>query len=296
MTEHARNLWWEGSHAKALDFLGCVNGITLDHHKEILFGLKKLEGENAFKLVNDNWTPPEGYKGFTQAIQQGENWQELQQYREREAWEVVKQYYDEVRGYKKAMAGLWSRVEKLVGPKRAEVIMNTAMHEAAERRKALLGDCDDEERKEPSGPSYMLKTLYAAAQQQMAENAILAGADPDSVPSADAMMNRGMDIIPKLDPKMESASGWLLPGGKYYGCGSMEHIGLATNLLKDEYPSEGNHEHLAEKLGWMKITKGLTGFRVVCRKKPTKSQQNKLFDYCQHHGRDYEKILQEIIK
>ena len=68
----------------------------------------------------------------------------------------------------------------------------------------------------------------------------------------EAMMHRGDNITPVLCPDMTSASGWLLPDGKYYGCGSMEHIGLAEALLAENHPTSVGQfgaEAVAESYG-----------------------------------------------
>jgi hypothetical protein len=126
------------------------------------------------------------------------------------------------------------------------------------------------------------------------------GVDPEVIPDVDAMKDRGYGKEPKKDPKMKSKCGWLLPNGTYYGCGSMEHIGLAYELLKDKHPQVANEssdaEQFAETYGWVKITLGIGGFHVMCKKKVTQKQLDRLFDYCEVHKKNYEKVTQLLSK
>jgi hypothetical protein len=120
----------------------------------------------------------------------------------------------------------------------------------------------------------------------------LAGLDPSALPSAEAMLNRGFGEKPGLDTKMESVNGWLLPNGKFYGCGSMEHAGLAHGLIDDEKVEDPEKE--AEKRGWIKLARSITGFHCIGSKKPTQKQRNRLFDYAQFHKRDYKELVSHL--
>lgn len=116
------------------------------------------------------------------------------------------------------------------------------------------------------------------------------GFDPDAVATTDALLYRGSNITPELCPDMSSANGWLLPDGKFYGCGTMQHIGLAENILETELEKSqiSNAEKLAEDKGWIKLAKSFTGHHCLAQKKPTKKQATKLWDYCEFHKLDYE--------
>lgn len=92
---------------------------------------------------------------------------------------------------------------------------------------------------------------------------------------------------PPPDTKLEARDGWILPDGKFYPCGYMEHIWLADKL--------GKSEPEAEKLGWVKIHHALDGglYITINEKRFTQKQQNTLFDWCQKHGIDYDKYVKE---
>lgn len=124
------------------------------------------------------------------------------------------------------------------------------------------------------------------------EIAVLLGGDPDDAPTLDAIANRGAYIVPSECPDMSSPSGWLLPDGRYYGCGSMEHIGLAASLLADMPGAD--HEQSAESLGWVKISRGVGGLHIVCEKRVRQRQLDKIWDYAQFHNRDYEEIIRDL--
>lgn len=114
------------------------------------------------------------------------------------------------------------------------------------------------------------------------------------------LMYRGTDKELELDPTMTSKCGWLLPDGSYFACGQYEHIGVAENILQSGGLSiEGmNAEKIAEDRGWIKIAVSSFGvdLGVICSKKPTQKQLNKLFDYCQNHNKDYEKFTNLLDK
>lgn len=142
-----------------------------------------------------------------------------------------------------------------------------------------------------------LTMLYAEAHANMQMTAAASGLDFENVPSIDAMMNRGAEIEPVLDEHMTSASGWLLPNGNYYGCGSMEHIGLADALLKhtgSSMATSENSELIAESFGWVKISRSMMGLYVICKKTPNKKQFDKLWDYSVLHKKDYEEMVQSL--
>ena len=60
LTGHARDLWSEGEYHKAIDFLGTLNGMTLDQMHDLINGKVKFEEDGhtqTFRLVADNWMP-----------------------------------------------------------------------------------------------------------------------------------------------------------------------------------------------------------------------------------------------
>jgi hypothetical protein len=80
----------------------------------------------------------------------------------------------------------------------------------------------------------------------------------------------------------------------------MEHIGLAFELLRDKHPQvasgDADPEQFAETYGWVKITTGVMGLHIMCQKKVSQKQLDRIFDYCQVHKTDYETAIQYLTK
>jgi hypothetical protein len=77
----------------------------------------------------------------------------------------------------------------------------------------------------------------------------------------------------------------------------MEHVGLAEQILATELETKQgtDAEQLAEDKGWIKLAKSFTGFHCLGKKKATKKQLTKLWDYAQFHNRDYETLI-DLVK
>lgn len=304
ITEHCRNLWAEGAYVKAMDVLDCMIGMQHEQKLEILFGTKQLTGVNELDLVDDDWKPAKGidYPSYKEGMRRGENWEELKALQEDKAWQIA---YDEWPYSRKGFAAhtfeatTFSKVEKLVGKERAEAIFAEVQDNMMDRQANSFKTSKSVDLEvEPERPDVdPLTLLYAQAQQNILMGALEQGLDIDSVPTIDAMMNRGSKIEVVLDEKMTSASGWLLPNGNFYGCGAMEHIGLAESLLEhigSSMTNTSNAELIGESFGWIKISRSMMGFYVGCKKKPTKKQLNKLWDYSVLHKKDYEDMMRQL--
>jgi hypothetical protein len=61
ITSFARQLWQEKNFKRAMDLLGCAEGITFVQRVAVIEGRMRLEGVNTVELVPDDWTPPEMY-------------------------------------------------------------------------------------------------------------------------------------------------------------------------------------------------------------------------------------------
>lgn len=307
ITDRARALWGEGAFAKAFDLLSCCIGMSMDQQVEILEGRKKLTGWNDLDFIDDDWSPPEGYPSFMTALERAGSFDahELERRRHQEAEDCVREA-------EKIQNDEWTDGERAAD---AEFFINRARHLIGEdATEAMLIDLKNDRLKEMqewSGRTWEAKRLendierlesrvdpvalaYAEAQSRMQLLAMSKGQDPCSVPSIDAMMKRGYDIKPELFADMASPSGWLLPNGKYYGCGNMEHIGLAHVLLEPEVGEGKNCEAIAEERGWIKISVGMLGCNVMAKRKPTKKQRDKVFDYSMRHKRDYNELMRQI--
>lgn len=284
ITEHSRNLWMERKFKKALDVLGCLIGSTRDQHEAILFGRSKLTGINDLSLEEDNWTTPDGYcASIEMALQQGEHYAELLRRREDDAWDWARENWMETRGSSRERLRFFAYIESLVGKDKAEEIADAVMHE-----KATKGEDYFEEASAPKSARINPIDLAMHSLKQRMENA---GLDSSAMASTEAVMNRGYGKAPQIDDKMQSINGWLLPDGRYYACGGMEHVGTAAELMRGKITDSQDPEKIAEGLGWIKLVKSVTGFHCLWQKKPTKKQLTKLFDYAQKHGRDYEEMI-----
>lgn len=315
ITRHARSLWQERSFAKAYDTLECVMGTTRDQHDDVLQGRMKFTGTNQLTLESDTWTPPKGYPTPRDLLLQAAAFPELEDRRQDEARQILTNAA-KLTGHwasdeDKAEAELLiAAASRLIGHDEAlaelanicaepEMISEHSMfairpdHRSPRARKIAelpefkdigLGDC--------RGSEDIMASVAARAQETLRRMAMKKeGFDPDVMPSTDALLHRGHNLTPTLCPDMSSVNGWLLPDGKFYGCGTMEHIGLVENLLKDKVANLSDAEDHAESLGWIKLARSFTGFHCIARKKPTKRQLTKLWDYAQKHDRDYEELI-----
>lgn len=303
ITNHSRDLWAERKFSKAIALLKTLIGFTHEHVESVLFGKSKLEGINNLDLVEDNWTPPDEYPTYEQALQQGEHYEELERKRYDMALMWARDNWWETRGNKTARLRYYSYLESQVGTEKAEQITEIVMHEKAgdgNEEGGYYASCQlglnsqDRDRGVIAFEPKDRVPLSEMVAHQLRQRMELAGMDPTAMASANAILNRGMDKTPTLCPDMSSRSGWLLPTGKYYGCGPMEHIGVATQLLEKKYSNRGDMEKVAEELGWVKLAYGVTGFHVHCDRKPTQKQLTKLWDYAQFHEQDYQGLLARL--
>lgn len=303
ITDHARNLWQERKFAKAFDLLGCLIGATREQHEAIIFGKAKLTGVNDVELEEDDWTPPEGYATFSQALTQGQHFEEIERRREDEAWRYAHDNWWTSRGTRWQRTQFFNHLKSLVGEEKAESITQEVMLDRANQgpedggyyASCQLGlEAKDRDKEapafEPTKPS-----MHEMARHAMMGRLEMMGMDISAMPTTDAMLYRGTELVPTLCQDMNSVNGWLLPTGKYYGCGSMEHIGLAENLLKKSHPnSPRDPEVLAEELGWVKITRGMGGLYVHCKNKPNQKQIDKLHVYAEYHKLDFKKMTEHF--
>lgn len=291
ITDHVRDLWAEREFVRAFSALDCMEGLTREQQEGILFGRYKLTGINSFDLEPDTWTPPDEYLSFFDALRQGQSYGELETYREGDAYKKM----DEAafltlcgnRGEDATrLNNLKRAARKLVGEVMADQFLDQCIAAIGEAERTRV----DPKSWLPDGPprnGRAVSTLEAMAENVRAK---MAAAGIKDVPTADALLNRGSKLVPKLCPNMSSVCGWLLPNGDYFGCGPMEHIGLAGTLLESQLAVEGgavDAETYAESLGWAKIT---SAYRAKHTKKLTRKQETRLWDYAELHGKDYKTI------
>lgn len=292
ITDRARHLWQSSQFVKALELLDCLIGATDEHKAQIISGTSKLVGFNDLDLVPDDWDPPAEYLSYRGALTCGESWEELQTFRETEADRNLKRAaFLQCRwtdgNDSLEIKHLVTKAQRLIGEeatnRRLEQFVNGHLEEYPEDNRNVT----EESFRQPSIPL----DIFAQASFRMREGMLALGLDPSTAPSPDAIRNRGMNIVPKLCRDMSSRSGWLLLDGRYYGCETMEHIGLAEQLLKSQCRNPADAEKVAEDLGWIKIAWGITGLRVCGKKVPTTNQINKLWDYARFHNQDYDALV-----
>ena len=256
ITDQARELWLCGKYRVAMNILECLIGSTQQQRIDIIEGRAKLTGVNNVKLEPDNWELPEGYVTYQEMWELAECGLELHQRREEEAV-----------GYARQIAALGSRtkteesrdeeaslirlVNKLVGKEKGAKLIANAVAEEIENNEHRHGMslakvsrgayvADDEA---AENADYILERAAFVARFQMKQAMREAGFDTDALASPSAMVNRGYDIVPKVDTACESINGWVLPNGNFYGCGAMEHTGLAAKKSKKKKKSKAtSHE------------------------------------------------------
>lgn len=82
---------------------------------------------------------------------------------------------------------------------------------------------------------------------------------------------------PKPYTTYKMGNGWVLPNGKFYPLeDAMQHIWCAERL--------GKTEAQAEKLGWVKLSQGLTGLNIISHKMPTQKQIDTVFAWAKNHA------------
>lgn len=304
ITTHARDLWRERSFAKAFDVLECVIGSTREHHEAVIEGRAQFTGTNTLTYEPDAWIPPAGYPTFKQALTQGSHFPELENRREDEARQILQQAA-KLTGHfatdeDKAEARMLSDIAaRLIGTAAANTMLTEICADmVSERSMFNITPAHNAHRKSEASLDAFMAGAAERTRQTLQRLAMKSeGFDPDALATTDAILYRGSNLVPTLCPDMSSANGWLLPDGKFYGCGTMEHVGLAENLLEIELEKKqiSNAENLAEDKGWIKLAKSFTGFHCIGQKKATKRQLSKLWDYAQFHGRDYQTLI-DLVK
>jgi hypothetical protein len=255
---------------------------------------------NELDFVPDDWTPPEGYLSFLDALVAGESSYELEDFRRTEAKDCLRRAASLEVGFStgedmQEAFLLKRKASKLIGKEEAKDLFEVYLEEEKKAQDRMrsewqrLDEVRDETREDRVNRA--LAAIGADPFEGFRNNMILAGVDPDITPTKEALLNRGTNLTPTFCPDMSSVNGWLLPNGDFYGCGSMEHVGLAQNILDMKGIEWEDAERKVEDLGWVKLARSMTGFHCIATKKPTKKQLNKLWDYSQKHGRDYEDMI-----
>lgn len=299
ITDFCRNLWAEGAFQKSLDILDCVSGLSFEQQQDILRGTKKLTGVNEIDLVSDNWGPPKGwdYPSFAEVLERASKFPSLQDYQhdegERLAIRAAELYVTDVSGEESEQIDfLLTRSRTLLGEHESADDLFDAEVERLKGEQGKFIAAANYDAPLGSGSSGLTTHEILAHHQRIQME--LYGFDPSALPDPETVLHRGYNTKPKKASNMSSANGWLLPDGSYYACGGMEHVGVADQVLTEKGETFQDAEQAAEKRGWIKLSKSFTGFHCIGFKKPTKKQLNKLWDYAQHHGRDYEDLIRHL--
>lgn len=316
MTKQARDFWREAEYGRAFELLDCCIGINREQQEQIIQGTAKLEGVNKVFIVPDSWEPDdrEYYPTLLEALRRGSDYDAYQDLRQVEAIRLLSEVakinidpsYATGEDSANAQQMLW-KAEKLIGEDDAAKLLKdfeaeldddfeAEMNRTRPQRIAQVLQRMHNDRPEPRLSGLDLAVAMASNQMQIA--AMQAGTwDPSAQgPSPDAILWRGSKLQPTVCKDMSSQNGWILPDGTYYGCGAMEHVGLAANILamKGLEDNDQDSEKTAENLGWIKIARAAFGFHIIGRKAPTRKQKDAIFDYCEYHKRDYETTLEEL--
>ena len=300
ITNLVRDLWRERNYAKALNILMDGFPLSLDDAFAVLSGKKRLVSDDGttFELGDDkpvhyegNVTPPSidalikrlGYLEKMEPAYAEERHQRLNPVADLD--DPYEEPKDAVTKAADAFRNLASKFEE-----KTEQVLPQPLKEMEGIDKALeilsrkeLEHGLDETAKQ--NKEWLLARKMEAIRTR----------DPlEYLKEQDAMWDRP---CPERDSKLEGGDGWILPNGHFYACGHMEHIWLATVLLEKQGYSEvvtGNAERTAEKLGWCKISHGEDRQLYIHNdKKNTQKQRDTLFDWCEKHGVDYNKYVDE---
>ena len=98
ITQTVRDLWFEGNYSGAMNVIGSMIGMTAEQQMDVIMGRAKLTGVNTCELVEDDWTPPDGFRSleqvFIMASQQPSLEQEVRWRKDFEARELIYWWMD----------------------------------------------------------------------------------------------------------------------------------------------------------------------------------------------------------
>lgn len=264
MTGLIRDIWAEGNFHKCLDVLDSFMDVSQKDREDIIRGKRKLaqdpDGKDGVDglVVDDNWQPNLdhcAYGIYPDPKEMPEITRKLYTYKSlylRYAIPEARRLLDE-------------RKTCVNGPRLAEIDMHMNMF-----------------------PDEVFETLgfdrdHLKYQDYYEENPINNKLGID----LDAYIKRQLELdkmpMPKPDKDFSQPLGWILPTGKFYSCGYMEHDWLAGKIGNS--PSFSRTE--AAKMGWIEITHPLgqeNNFEIYFgAKEPTQKQLDTLFDWQQKY-------------
>lgn len=302
-TNLLRTLWMEHEYGKAFRIADAAfPEMTIEDKIYLVTGRKKLvyddcpdaEEKSIFKLEGDDWKPSGAFASMkvptvADVFEQSQLFEN-----NREAFELMR----EVSVLAHSAKGIPSRKGAMTftakgSPKGwinardvVELICRVfpqptseQWHDFWEKYGETVEDIQDED---GGGMIGMLTNLKTAEKDEAEKQKKLAAQwGPSTANNIDVFMAHDRELsnrsTPDPDYKLNAEDGWVLPDGKFYPCGYMEHIWLAGRL--------GKEEREAEKAGWIKISHGLSGELYIHKHvdSPTQKQINTVFDWCEKH-------------
>lgn len=269
MTQHVRSLWAEGSYWKCVETLDAL-GIPQRYFYAVVDGGMKLvqdpdgkEGVDGM-LAKDNWKPKLSachyqrypkYEDLSKILNQQRDW----------AMKYLDSAYIEI-------LDLWKEYNntRYNGQRSDEIIRQLQTYPVEILEFAGI-DMD---------------TFVYEAKYNPIANKFEFDADKSipGLPSVDEYIKHQLELDkapkPKPDQTFSIPTGWILPNGKFYGCGWMDHGYISYEVAK-------LNPEKAQKKGWIKITHPLNQPKDLKiyygDKEPTQKQLDTLFDWQQKH-------------
>lgn len=310
LTNILRTLWLEQSYGKAFKIVdSAFPDMTLQDKFYIITGRKKLvyakcpdaEARSIFELEGDDWKPSGVFAGmkvatFTDVLEQSQFLSD-----NREAFKLLeeisvlahsakgirskKPYWTVVKG---SPAGWISSSDvtelicRLFPPPTSEQ-WNEFWKKYGEEVRDIKRESELADVAVVAPETMAKKCKDSIKARENLDEQLAAQWGPATANNIDVFLahQRVLDkrSTPAPDPNCESEDGWILPDGKFYGCGYMEHIWLADRL--------GKEEKEAEKAGWIKISHGVDGRLYIQRldtaREPTQKQIDTMFTWCEKH-------------
>lgn len=279
MTQHVRSLWAEGSYWKCVETLDAL-GIPQKYLYAVVDGSMKLvqdpQGKDGVDglLAKDNWKPKLSachyqrypkYEDLSKILNQQRDW----------AMKYLDSAYLEV-------SSLWKEYEntRYNGDRLDEIILQL---QAYPEEVLGLAGVDMQTFIYESSYNSMSKRVAAEKRFQGMEDLRTEPITP-GLPSVDEYIKHQLELDkapkPKHDQTFSIPTGWILPNGKFYGCGWMDHGYISYEVSKLD-PEQ------AQKKGWIKITHPLSqpnNLKIYYGdKEPTQKQLDTLFDWQQKY-------------
>lgn len=258
LTNHIRDLWAEGSYWKCIETIDAA-GVPREYWAKVIAGEYKLaqnpKGKNGVDgcLVKDKWKPDLNRCHY----QRYPSYYELSSiFEKQQKW--ANQYFDTA--YLEILS-LWKEYNRTRydGKKLYDIIYRLKQFPT--------------EILEFAGVD-MQRFLYEAEYNPINNKLEI---------DVDAFVKRQLELDkaprPKPDPEFKIPTGYILPTGKFYSCGWMEHTWLASVLSNSQHFDKT----MARSMGWIEISHPLnqpTNLKILFGdKEPTEAQLGTLAEW-----------------